>query len=717
MPGLALKKIFLLAVGFNLASAAVPQKIESVDFRSLSTPQEIKLEKSSPAVSALEDTRISFNQNKKIQTDENTIALGTDNYMPRVEAPKNIIALKGIVIKGSETDLIQPTINDDPVAKRIEIAKAYLEEHPSAPTYLEKARSLVQQEIFRQEAEQRDITRVINTNSGSNIVVSRIQENKKTKKTKDKPKAKTIVKTNPSRTINVASYTPKKKDKPIFNSTETAMLAGLGIDDPRQNDGQILGLDGGEQKQDAVIQGVAVLPEKYENEIYDRQLVVQQTYFGQTLSEGYFVKNSNRFVLPIVSKLGEVSIKMYNRKGLLLAKAEAPIESITGTAQFMLAAVDESLRIQVYAMAEKLKQTVKLAFAFGIKEVKLTASGAYEYLDQEVLQPSLLYVQASVDKGFAPVVQLVESGTENIIKLIKYDDLDKLYESFGLTAFSKANDHALIKGRLTYRGKTVTHANIDLAFRTDEKVYYPGNLDKNAQMTGETGEFFIPFLESGLEFLRAQQVIGFKTFPILVSTIQEHLTPLELSVSPKTKIEVVATELFTPTLLPSLANVVGDESVFSSDNEGVIEVQGHFLNGLSLLEVDGGDEHLMARLEISEKQKSMTVALISRMWINQLYETGQLDVSRLTYVHGEVAGSRYKVFVESDATAESKVLYFNADGTISKDEYGEGAYLIAGLPTGLHTIRIQPEGTQKYILKQVFVDERAAHYMSLDLNE
>ena len=89
----------------------------------------------------------------------------------------------------------------------------------------------------------------------------------------------------------------------------------------------------------------------------------------------------------------------------------------------------------------------------------------------------------------------------------------------------------------------------------------------------------------------------------------------------------------------------------------------------------------------------------------------------MTYIHGEITGSAYKVFIETVEEGVAKILYFNEDGSLRNEDFGTSGFLISGLASGLHTVRIQPENSDKYILQQIYVDERASHYISIDLSK
>lgn len=705
MPSMALKKLLFLIAGTSVAAASIPEKIEKVDFRSLSRPVQHELEKSSPAVSALEDSRISFhtesNQEIKVFAE-----LSTDFKAPDKIVQPKIIALKALHI-ASEPRAVTKKLR---TSRSIDLAKNYLFEHPAPITMQEKAKELVAAAIQENQFIKKDTTsKEISTSAGSTIYVANNFAQTDQRVKPPRSLAKKPVSYDPTRTLLANNYTsPKLAKQPSLDIANDPAV--------------IFGLDGGKEVSDGLttnLEGLAVIPGNMSELLKVSELSVEQRYFGEQVSVGYFTKD-NAFKLPIRSRLGEVVIQMRSKEGYLLASAEAPVSAVTGRAQFLLKEVEDQFELDIIASNDGAKPTevIDLNIGFGFDQMSLDAKSTYNFLNDKILIPSTVFIQASAKKKYAATLQNFYSGIKNNLKMISIDEIDQLFLKLGFRKWSQLKDQATVSGTISRSGQKMSHAVVDLLFRKDESIKYISHKNVDAKMTDSSGRFLISNLKSGLEFIRVQQ-IGFTSFPMLIAVLESHITQLDINISKKQKVEVTTTELFTPNTLPSLGNIVGDEIVASSDSDGVLVIDGHFLNGTTLLEVDSGNEYLMTRISLDQHSRALTTSSLSRIWLNQLYETNALKPGLQTYVAGQVFGQEYKVSVQGEGL-EYQVLYFNEDGTpISNASMGKanGAYLIAGLQPGMHTLKIQPKLSDKVILTQVLVDDRAVHFTNTNLND
>lgn len=705
LPRLAWKKIFSWVLSIGFASLVLPERTESIDFRVLHQPLQHQLEESSPAVSALQDTRISFHF--KREGSGNYAVLKADKPAQHLNVPKRMIALNGITIRAKASEKSSKSVAStgqiNRLNARLQLAEQFLFEHPAAPTFQEEARHLVQEEIERRREQQDKKVREIQTASGKSIFV--YLPNSKAKAPTERPSSKSHLARNTRKPTSSEPRAPRTPLNPSRTIDYPEGLDPLGFDQQKP-----------EPQQKELI-GTIALPQGLEEHLKRGSLAVLQKSYGEVISEGYFLSDRKTFKIPVQSDAGELHLQLRDELGILVAQSAVPVASIHGEVQYRLQAIEDGLTVAVIGpKAQRLQEKVTIDIAMGVDRADLTAKTGYQYSNEKIIAPSTAFAQVSGARKFVPTIQNFIAGETNVFSLFSLDRLDELLKKFDLGRWW-VDKQAAVLGQVKWKGQPMTHAVIDLAFREDEKVHYLGSDKAPAlQMTGDTGQFFIAGLDSGIEFLRVQQ-IGLRSYPILIATIKENLTQLNLTMSSRRTVKVLPHELFTPTVVNTLGNVLGDEEVFTANDDGELIVAGNFLSGQTLVEIDGGQNYHLSRVSLNQHSREVAAPLVSKQWTTQLRNSGELDAALLpTYVLGSATGAAFEVAVRGGSASPIQVIYFNEDGTVRKDGASPsgGTYLMAGLEPGLHILEFSVAGSDKKILQQVFVDERAVQIASIN---
>ena len=688
MPRSAIVQIsILLFVGlFTLIS--FPRAIDSTEFRVITSPLDISVDKSSPAISALEDSRVTYIEEPTLEKTK-PIALNTTDatYVGRH------IELKPMLIS-SKTRVIDPY---SARSRKIEIARAYIDNYEHPLTMKDKAEELVAQALEKKNQPKPAAKVLVATVASEPATEEEIMQ------FLSMPQSQ---KASGSRTITVAKN-GKLIDPPVSNEKNELDLTNV-LDIPATGK---ISFHGGS----AYVRG------------YD-ELVITHEYAEQLMNFGSWAENQNFFRIDLEVPRGELVAQVYNRDGVLVSEGRLDLSSYEHANDRRI----DNLELAVFPVQEGLRARVADAGSRGLfirknmekalVEVAGVSSLGYakkeaSFIDRDIIRPSIALLRASLP-DFWPSIKIGRASATTSINMFSNSAVETLQKIIlPKDPRRKPAETSLVWGRVLKDGKPLRGAVVDLAYRDDEKVvYFNGPIpDENQIMTHDNGEFSIIAGDEGLEVLRVQQ-IGESILPTFLPTLKGHISDLELQIMPYRQFEFQSFEAFTGLSLPMAMNVLGEEDVLESNDIGFLSIRRRPMLGLSLVEADAGAEFAMTRYAINERTSLAHLPFFKESWLAQFPKAAITTNGRQSI--GDVRGSDFTVeLIGLEDDIDPVVTYYNPDGSLRTESWGvsDGGYVIDGLPTGLNSIVIRPIGSDKLVTELIVTDDRAVFYSSTNL--
>lgn len=749
MPRLAVDRIHSirkLAVYFAnaitvIACLVIPEQTQHLNFRAISEPLEIQIDKSSPALSALEDTKISFNTEKipTIDMKSQVIAAGTKRFSNKVDAelasvgPTRVIELNPQIISGKTVAFAEESLSSDPYT----LAKAYLQQNPQAPSFDEVAKALVEAELKRRKLESLN-ARVINTESGSNIIVSRTgmpQEPNKAASPGLPPRR-------PIEKQYAANY--KKNNRNNLNnekSKQETLLAG----NANQKPTSLFVADIGGARAD-------LFSEKFTEDVkvparghisfqggsayingYD-QLVIYHGFGDLILGEGQWIEKNQNFVVDVTEPKGEIWAKVYSQDGVLTAEGVVYLADLR--TDWSKTKKIEEIEIQVKPAVDFTEAIVVSADSIGSKirkpilnaEVEVPGFGRATLEEKtginkitDLVRPSSFLLEASLE-NFWPTMKFALAGQKSFMNIFSNKYVSALSQAVDQDARGDLKNQSLAWGQVMSSGRPVQNAVVDLAFQNSKKViYFSGPFpDQYRMMTSENGQFAILGEGSGLELLRVQQ-LGEKILPTMIGLQAGYVTDLNIDIQAERQYEIQVYDAIGKRPQPAELNALGEEEFFTTNDVGYTSIRRKMIRGISLLEADPGTEFMMSRVNFYERTSLIHVPVLRITWLQKLYAEANLpktvDTSKVIF--GLVSGDNFEVSLADYSVGKDygAVLYTNPDGSLRPEKFGvaDGGYLILGAPEGLNTVIISSERSNKKVSSLVLVDKRAAQVLITSL--
>ena len=280
---------------------------------------------------------------------------------------------------------------------------------------------------------------------------------------------------------------------------------------------------------------------------------------------------------------------------------------------------------------------------------------------------------------------------------------------------------SLVWGRVTRNGKPVAGARVDLM--TTEKDVHPIYFntlmlpDPSLKETSANGLYAFFPIEPGAHAVQAGDAHGV-TEPALFPTDEKTATVmnLELSINRASKLRVF--DAFK-TDWPLSAEVVS-----SGRKRGALvpksgELNATFTGGQALLvlDADAGPSYDRVRVMVSKSQKKIDFPMVQSVWLDRVRGAVRANTDPTSgTVVGLIRGTEaYQVTLEEDSVgANTKIVYFDSRGEVTDAKFGVrgGGFIILNMPSGFRTVMIQPSGSSKALAQAILVESRVTNVIS-----
>lgn len=735
----------------SLALAALvsisPASLTNSDFRSITRPTVVEINRASPAYAALEDVRYNygFEQNP-------TTAL---RVMPAIKVEiETIVAGERSYLVADNEAATEPKA--EPVRKLHGVSVSF-ENEVQAPTVREVAEVLVREELARRASETPD-RKEIPTRYGKSIIVSRVSEEAKptiaasgfqaSKRDLFAPSREVKLPKGwtPSRFVQAPKYSGAVASNNPYSAaslgsgartlaaTETRrdirdhymdeastslptmskglMASSASVDIPTESNAPVTADPLDIRAPIRFVGGLAFTPGQDNIEIY-------QEIDGAAVRQGEFFLSRGYYRLMAESLKGRIVAEVRNRDGEIIGRGEMLVADIPAArienreTALKIAPLFDGLIGKVVAGASSFKTLpvvadAKLSIEGLNREVVLERKSEL-FIDKE-LRPGSRYLLRAQAPGYWGSLFFGESGVPFEGRVFSNKIIGALLELTSPNKFSARDNEnkGVVWGRVIVDGKPLAGATVELPFEKNAKpVYFTGFLpDQNLTRTSDNGEFVFTGVERDLQVVKVS-ANGKAYTPIFVETAQHHVSVVDFEVQAERPVQIAAFKSFSDEPQPALMQIIGEEKTYEVLPEGTEEKM-QLTRGLALAEVEGGVAYRLTRVLLNGYETEISAPLFSQEWADGF---GQ------NLVVGQVDGDDFQVFVESEAAADLRVTYLTDTGKATEKRFGEtgGGFVISGLPEGLHTVTIVPAKTKKVITQLVYVDDHAVHYFKKSL--
>ena len=136
-----------------------------------------------------------------------------------------------------------------------------------------------------------------------------------------------------------------------------------------------------------------------------------------------------------------------------------------------------------------------------------------------------------------------------------------------------------------------------------------------------------------------------------------------------------------------------------------------------VLDVDAGQNYEAARVITDRDRKAIYIPMIQSSWLEQIRGAARInkDLGSGTVV-GFVQGvAPFEAAMDEQSVgANSKLIYFNRRGEVTKDNFGEpgGGFIVFNVPQGQRSIMVQAKGMSKSFAATVQVESRVTNVIN-----
>lgn len=709
-------RIFGITSFVFLAAWASPNKIHQLDFRSLSLSTTIVIDKSSPAVAALEDSRENFLE---------ASAVHLDHYKIDKLQLLSILEEKKLAPAQPEIRRLSLVLIDQnpPVDHLAQLIASTLED-PAAPTAMELGEILVREELAnraRAASAPNNNVREIKTSSGQNILVSKpVFVNaanfvKKTSTAKPPARQPREVASNEAKVI-----ASKDSDKDKESSPSSASISPSGFTPSKPKRYSISGplsFSG----------GVAFLGNR-------NTITANQIIDGLAMSSGIVDIKDAQYIIAVDDLDGEILAEVRNQEGQIMGQGRINLRALASEKSNI--AKLEGFPLEVRPVYNGTSGTTISAASYGKNNYIVNDANVYvaglsrevahnkktnTYEDESLAMPST-YVLRGVHEKFWPTLSFAESGEKFQLRLFPIGLVDALLNlSLDKYAAREAKNEAVIWGRVSMLGRAIEGAKvIILGDESNLANYFSGFIpDKTKSATASRGEFAFTRVKDAETLLQVS--IGEKVLlPTLVPTESRNVTYADLEIETGRDVEIKSYDAFDFSPLAAALQPLGTKNNIYVPENGISQIKLNTVRGITLIESDPGEPYVVSRAALKANQTELHFSQIKKDWLDGM--RGQIRTSEnqneiATSAVGLVNGDNYEVLI-GDGSYEKNpnIIYFDSKGVvIGQHGIAGGGFAVFGLRKGLNTVTIIPDKSKKVVTQVIYVDEFATSLSRINL--
>jgi hypothetical protein len=690
-----------------------PHLAEQTDFRASLRLKPVISNRTSPALAALEDTRLIYNDTDIAPASTLAVqTLRTGRKFAWTTQPALKIQLpQAVISQNTKIDHLRELVGE-------------VQDKPTATiSVTDYAEILVKEELLKRAHENKTSARVITSSTGTNIVITPPQAIAAAGAPAHKANSVVVAqaaKPNPAPKFEqVIANAPKKiTSAPNIPIILAANMKAVPSADPFAP--EVYEISGALTFE----KGAAMLGGK-------QNLTVQQVIDGQVVASGdiNFVDASYHISL---SKLeGDLIASLRGQNGQLIAEASADLgllsdkylnqHRIRGVSLSIVPATSETEAVVVAAGALGSKKTPIAGARLRIEDLDreiVYNKKEKAFVDSTLVSPSTFIVRAEAPNYWS-TIGIAQSGEKFQLQLLPLKLIEALL-SLTLDKYSarEAIDQGIVWGHVLMGGHPVEGAQIGIVGESEKTpVYFTGFIpDKTRHTTATGGEYSFTRLEPGEKMIRVN--LAEKIFwPVLLPIQSKAVTYADLQIEPRRAIDFKSSIAFSSTPVAAEIQALGTPDKMLIPESGSVRIENETISGVSFFEGTADATHETIRASLRPGQTEIRFPFITKAWVEQAraklnLKNDEQTGSALFFVNGD----EYDVIVGAAADDRAQnIVYFDAQGKFTAHPADGGGFIVLNLPAGFHAITLIPERSKKVVTQLVYTDHFAVSAETINL--
>lgn len=302
--------------------------------------------------------------------------------------------------------------------------------------------------------------------------------------------------------------------------------------------------------------------------------------------------------------------------------------------------------------------------------------------------------------GYWGSVSFAHAGENPALELYE-DGTGSLANEIAGTSVRKAKG-AIVFGRVTYQGKPVAGAQVDLVTAAGLKpIYFNEALkpDPSLDTTSKNGLYAFYPVNQGTHAVQVTWKNGRALEPVIFPAETAAVSRVDIEAIRDQTAKIKVFDAFrTNYALPADVAFLGDHRVYTVDRSGVRRLKFAGGSGVVILEARSGTAYERTRLVLDRSRNVVYFPMVQTAWLRKIQ--GSLRINALpgrgTIVAFVQGNAPYKVSL-TGTDSNTKVVYFSNAGEILPSDYGEpgGGFAVFNVEEGFQTVTIQASGSIK----------------------
>ncbi len=455
-------------------------------------------------------------------------------------------------------------------------------------------------------------------------------------------------------------------------------------------------------------------------------------YEGQERERAQIDPRTAHYSIRVEKLKGYIVAELVDDDGQLMGQAEVDLFDFP-VVPYQESRIDQ-LNLEIRPVEIGLSLRLLSARSFGVHKIypekpkveideldrRLLSVDKGLFKDQEIAKNSSLIVRASALDHWKTISTLVANGLLEI-KMFPNKMVEALLQIAGVAIEKK---QGIIWGSVKFEGKEVQGAEIDLADASAQIPVYFKKLSefidlptKNLSGTDVNGMFAFVGLPSGVHAVRAK--INGVYYPAqLVNVESETVSYVELNFSGMRSANVSIVNPFNKSeLLPGTLSVFGADLDISIN--GSAEESLKFPRGThpSLIEVDAGEANAKTRVFADRDARAIEAITISKAWLAEMAAAAGVSAEQNSnVVVGFVADYNFDLLLSEKNQSDVKVLFFNSEGKPIAGNSGiaGGGFIIFNADEVLQTIAVLSTEDKSVSTKIVYPEKDFVSTLSFE---
>ncbi len=462
----------------------------------------------------------------------------------------------------------------------------------------------------------------------------------------------------------------------------------------------------------------------------DRVVVFRQVD-GEPVESGAVWLRQGRYELFAEENSGQIVGELRTPYGDVIGRGSfelgcAPVKQqnqphITGI-KLRIQPVPQGLGGQVLAKKQPLPGT-EVVFRDLPFVSKTGGDGRFE--QQNLLEGSNAIVAVN-RPGYWGTLTFARTGIDNQIELISNRD-DQMIRHLMSVAMARSGQGsgkqaAIIWGRVTQGGKPRQGAKVELLTTAAimQPMYFNSAMmpDPNLTQTSANGMYAFFPVPQGAHAVQAALDADQVTEPLVFPTEDRMISRMDIETAAVRQAKVKVFDAFA-TDRPVSAQLTspGSSQAKTIDQTGTGLINYAENRSLLIIDSDAGSLYRQVRIAISRDRGIIYLPMITNAWIDGMRGRFRVNTELGSgAVVGFVQGaSPYKVALEERSLLpSSRVIYFNSRGEPHDTDFGQpgGGFVIFNVPEGFRTITVQASGSSKIHSSVALVESRVVSVIS-----